>query len=168
MKEIAVILLIAAMRYLATKTTAWAALSAGVPIFAAIKLPDSALPYMDTIYSAEDTNDLPRGLVARVAWQESRFRDDIITGKTVSPAGAIGLMQIVPKHHPGVNPYDPIASIKYAAKFLADLYDQFGEWDKALAAYNWGPGNVKEFGLAKAPTETRRYYSQITQDMGIV
>ncbi|MGC6431420.1 MAG: LysM peptidoglycan-binding domain-containing protein [Jejuia sp.] len=37
---------------------------------------------------------------------------------------------------------DPIMATKAAAKYLAKLYEIFGDWDLALAAYNSGPGNV--------------------------
>jgi membrane-bound lytic murein transglycosylase D len=37
---------------------------------------------------------------------------------------------------------DPIKSTEAAAKYLAKLYEIFGDWDLALAAYNSGPGNV--------------------------
>jgi membrane-bound lytic murein transglycosylase D len=39
---------------------------------------------------------------------------------------------------------DPIKSTESAAKYLAKLYELFGDWDLALAAYNSGPGNVSK------------------------
>lgn len=39
---------------------------------------------------------------------------------------------------------DPIASTKAACQYLSKLYDIFGDWDLALAAYNSGPGNVNK------------------------
>ncbi len=39
---------------------------------------------------------------------------------------------------------DPIKSTESAAKYLAKLYEIFGDWDLALAAYNSGPGNVSK------------------------
>lgn len=39
---------------------------------------------------------------------------------------------------------DPIRSTESAAKYLAKLYEIFGDWDLALAAYNSGPGNVSK------------------------
>src|ERR1700741_3485898 len=48
----------------------------------------AAAPYLGLIYAAEQRYSLPGGLLARVLYQESRFREDIITGATVSPAGA--------------------------------------------------------------------------------
>lgn len=125
--------------------------------------------YAPMLAQAEFANGIPSGMLARLAWQESRFRADIITGKVVSSAGAVGIMQIVPKWHPGVNPLDPAQSIKYAGGYLASLYRRFGRWDYALKAYNWGQGNVDAWlkGQKTEPLETQRYSSQILADLGM-
>jgi len=65
---------------------------------------------------------------------------------------------------------DPIRSTQAASRYLSDLYDQFGDWTLALAAYNCGPGNVRKalrrsqeesFWSLKSrgylPKETRKY-----------
>ena len=54
-------------------------------------------------------------------------------------SGASGIAQIVPRWHPGVNPYDPGAALQYAANLMAKYVRQFGDYTKALAAYNAGP-----------------------------
>lgn len=105
---------------------------------------------------------LPAGLLSRVAARESFYNPDAI-----SSAGAIGLMQIVPRFHPGVNPRDPIASIDYAAKFLKQLFGQFGSWTLAVAAYNAGAGNVRKYGGVPPFAETRAYVAAILPDVGI-
>lgn len=124
-------------------------------------------PYVGDLLAAEAANGIPPYLLARLAWQESRFREDIVSGKTKSSAGAVGIMQIVPKWHPDVNPYDAKASIAYAGKYLKSLYNQFGTWELALKAYNWGQGNVKKWlaGQAVQPTETKNYSAQILADV---
>lgn len=152
---------------LMSNRAAWAAYSEGVPMSVAWKIPNGALPYLAELRKAEQENGLPAGLLVRVAYQESRFREDIISGSTKSGAGAVGLMQIVPRWHPTVNPYDPFASIHYAAGYLRKLYKQFGTWSDALAAYNWGPGNLKSLGFDKAPKETRDYVAQIGSDVSL-
>lgn len=141
-------------------------------------LPASAAPYADAIRSAERRNDIPNGILGRLLWQESRFRPDIIEGRTVSSAGAIGIAQIVPRWHPTARPLDPFASIDYAANYLRRLKEQFGSWEAALAAYNWGPGNLRtaqrRYGddlsawLPNAPRETRNYVTEIGQDTGLL
>tara|TARA_R110001583_G_scaffold4770_1_gene27079 strand:- start:1567 stop:2055 length:489 start_codon:yes stop_codon:yes gene_type:complete len=134
--------------------------------------PEAAKPYLDDIIKAEYLNGMPRYLLARLLYQESRYRWDIISGETKSSAGAVGIAQIVPKWHPNVNPLNVSESIHYAAKYLTKLKNQFGDWETALAAYNWGMGNVnnamKSNGykwLASAPTETQNYVSEIWGDV---
>lgn len=124
--------------------------------------------YRAWLAAAEQSNGIPSGMLARLAYQESRFRPDIISGKTVSSAGAMGIMQIIPKWNPGVNPLDPQAAIAYAGKKLAGLSRQFGSWELALQAYNWGEGNLKKYlaGDKSLPLETRNYSSQILADIG--
>lgn len=145
-----------------------------VPPLSAWTLPPSGLPYRVNLTLAEQRYGLPAGLLGRVAWQESRFRPDIIRGETVSSAGAVGLMQIVPRWHPDVDPTDPIASIDYAAQYLRRLYDRFGDWQQALAAYNWGPTNLamalKRDGdqwRRVLPRETRDYITDISRDVPV-
>lgn len=135
----------------------------------------NAKKYLPLFVEVENRYGIPRDLLARVGYQESRFRDDIITGKVTSPAGAQGIMQIVPRWHPGINPLDPVESINYAGNYLAQLKRQFGSWKLALAAYNWGPGNLSQnystYGINAPdtwPMETRNYVAQITADVPVV
>lgn len=129
----------------------------------------NAAKYLPALNAAEDAYNLPRDLLARVAYQESHFRDDIIDGVTRSPAGASGLMQLMPQFYPGVNPLDPYQSIIAAAKSLSDYFKQFGSWKLALAAYNWGPGNVAKYRNSPGawPQETLDYVSEITRDVPV-
>lgn len=130
--------------------------------------------FAPAIAGAEARTGIPVGLLHRLIYQESRFRSDIISGETVSSAGALGIAQIVPRWHPGVDPLDPVAAIEYAADYLSLLHRRFGSWDKALAAYNWGPTNLQRhldqhgrLVLAALPPETRDYVSQITGDVAV-
>ena len=58
--------------------------------------PAAAAPYIGLIHSTEDRNGIPRNMLARLLWQESRFRTDIITGRVKSSAGALGIVHIGP------------------------------------------------------------------------
>lgn len=131
--------------------------------------PSAAAPYLSAIAAAEARYGLPDNLLARLLYQESRYRPDIITGKTKSPAGALGIAQFMPAtaREFGINPLDPFQSIDAAGRYLAQLFKRFGNWDEALAAYNWGQGNVARKGLDSAPAETRNYFSQILTDIGL-
>ena len=78
----------------------------------------------------------------------------------VSPRGAKGVFQIMPKAQSGFmgNPFDPIASAHFVAQTLAKFLKRFnGDYEKALVAYNWGQGNLAKKGLSQAPLETRNY-----------
>jgi murein DD-endopeptidase MepM/ murein hydrolase activator NlpD len=97
-------------------------------------------------------------MFARLIGQESSWNPD-----AVSPAGAVGLAQIVPRFHPTVDPRDPVASLDYAAGWLSRLYRQYGSWRKALIAYNWGSGNLQNWNghPSSLPAETRHYLDVI-------
>lgn len=128
--------------------------------------------YLPAITSAEQAYGLPPGLLHRQLFQESRFRSDIIEGRTVSSAGAVGIAQIIPRWHPAVDPLDPYAAISYAASLDRAYFDMFGSWSAALAAYNWGRGNqakdLRDGILGNEwPKETRDYVAQITNDIGV-
>ena len=94
--------------------------------------------------------------------------------KAVSPAGARGLLQFMPRTWdewaPGEHPYDPEASIEAGAKYMAWLLKRYqGNHRQALAAYNWGIGNVQKAGAdwpAKLPAETRQYLVRIATIRG--
>ena len=77
--------------------------------------------------------------------------ESALNPKAKSPVGASGLWQFMfstsKMYGLEVNSYiderfDPVKSTKAAAKYLNKLYDIFGDWSLALAAYNSGPGNV--------------------------
>jgi soluble lytic murein transglycosylase-like protein len=78
-------------------------------------------------------------LVLAVIEQESAGKED-----AVSPAGAIGLMQLMPEtaKELGVDPYDPSQNVRGGCNYLMRQLRRFGSVDLALAAYNRGPGWV--------------------------
>jgi hypothetical protein len=87
--------------------------------------------------------------------QESGWRWD-----AVSPAGAIGVAQIIPKYHRYINPWDPKASIDYAVALDAKLLKQYGTCERAMSAYNSGrPDAYKDPGFANG--ETTHYVKTI-------
>lgn len=119
--------------------------------------------YDDIFGDAEAKYNLPAGILASMAYRESNFNPN-----ATNPSGAVGMMQIIPKWHPNlINPFSPVNAIFYAGKILREWYDRFGSWPLALAAYNWGPGNLNKYGIERAPTETRNYIANITSDIGI-
>ncbi len=111
-------------------------------------------PYAAEFTSAAQRYGVPASLLAAVAHQESGFNPG-----AVSPAGARGLMQLMPATAAGlgVDPLNPSQAVDGAARLLRDLIAQFGRTDLALAAYNAGPGAVHRYhGIPPYP-ETQRY-----------
>lgn len=131
------------------------------------ELPGTGAPYADAIASATAKWGLPDRLLGRVLYQESRFRPDIISGETASPAGALGIAQFMPATavEYNVDPLDPESAIDGAAHYLHDLFTRFGTWPEAIGAYNNGPGNIAKHGVAGAPRETREYVASVTHDV---
>jgi soluble lytic murein transglycosylase-like protein len=121
----------------------------------------------------EDAQGLPRDLLARIAYQESRFRPDVISGTTVSSAGARGLMQLMPQYFTTVQrptPFsqqDSLDQANQAATLLVNLYNHFQDWGLAIAAYNDGQGNIDQFvaGARQLPAETSTYVAQVLADV---
>lgn len=137
-------------------------LSGGYPArYGRWEVPDQADPYREIFQRAEIQHGIPAGLLLRLGWQESRFNPRAIN----TGSNAQGMMQIVPRWHPGVDPYNVSEAVNYAAQYLASLRRQLGSWPLALAGYNWGPGNVRKYGLARAPKETRDYIDGIAGDI---
>lgn len=117
---------------------------------------------------------LPAGILDRMWKQESGRGKNML-----SPAGAQGHFQFMPgtaKQYGLKDPNDLNASATAAARYLKDLLAMFGgDINKAVAAYNWGPGNVQKYGLGSMPGETRGYVKnvagsgvQVTQQTSIV
>ncbi|QGN59455.1 transglycosylase SLT domain-containing protein [Nostocoides sp. HKS02] len=101
---------------------------------------------------------VPAALLASVARTESGFN-----AGAVSPAGAVGLMQLMPStaRGLGVDPRDPAQAIDGAARLLAGHLRRFGSAPLALAAYNAGPGAVERYDGVPPYRETQQYVSRV-------
>ncbi|MDR2386785.1 MAG: lytic transglycosylase domain-containing protein [Deltaproteobacteria bacterium] len=108
---------------------------------------------------------LDPSLIKAVIQTESNFNR-----KAVSSAGAKGLMQLMPgtaKEMGVKDPFNPLDNIWGGARYLKRMLDSYGgNLNKALAAYNWGPGNVNRHGTASKnlPRETRRYIEVVNRN----
>lgn len=82
----------------------------------------------------------------------------------VSPAGAVGVMQLMPDTAAGlgINPYDMKSNVEGGAKYLREMLDTFdGDVKKAVAAYNAGPNAVKAYGGVPPYAETQNYVTSV-------
>ncbi|HET7084328.1 MAG TPA: lytic transglycosylase domain-containing protein [Rhizomicrobium sp.] len=118
---------------------------------------------------------IPKDWIRAVMRQESGGRTMRREGRPiVSRAGAVGLMQLVPRtyqamaaeHKLGANPFDARDNIMAGAAYLNRLYQKYG-YPAMFAAYNAGPGRLKdhlEHG-ASLPAETRAYVGNIAKTL---
>jgi len=95
-----------------------------------------------------------------------------------SSKGAQGEMQVMPgtAKSPGygvapAQDRSPEELARVGRDYLKSMLDKYGELDKALAAYNWGPGNTDKWIAAgadpkKLPSETRSYIDKIKSTLG--
>jgi hypothetical protein len=119
------------------------------------------------IESAARANGLPLEFFARVIWQESRFQPGAVGPRTRSGENAQGIAQFMPRtaaERGLLDPFDPVQALPKSAEFLRELRDKFGNLGLAAAAYNAGPGRVREFLSSgrPLPAETRNYVAAIT------
>jgi soluble lytic murein transglycosylase len=142
-------------------------------------------PYRDHVRKIEEERSLPFGLVHAVMRQESVF-DPVIA----SPAGAVGLMQIIPPtagaiareiEPEGAEPGElesPEVSVRYGGYYLGKLLGMFqGSVPLAAAAYNAGPRAVSHWiekakdldadvWVARIPyEETRNYVARVSGNL---
>lgn len=115
--------------------------------------------YLAKVHELATRFDLSPALIEALVWQESRWRPN-----AVSPVGARGLAQLMPgtAKELGVNPDDPFANLEGGARYLRQQLDRFdGNLEKALAAYNAGPGRVIRAGGVPNIRETKNYVAAI-------
>jgi len=121
---------------------------------------------------------IPASWIRAVMARESGGRTMLSANKPiVSHAGAVGLMQMVPKtyraiaaeHQLGSNPFDARDNILAGAAYLRQLHQRYG-FPAMFAAYNAGPGRLKDHleNGTTLPAETRAYVGGIAKSLKLV
>lgn len=123
--------------------------------------PPDDLVILNALELAARAAGLPYELVQAVAYIESRYNPLV-----ESSAGARGLMQLMPAHR--VEDWrNPVENAKVGAMFLAKLYRKYGDWHRALAAYNWGPARVDaKPEPSQWPAQVRGYVLKVWKAAG--
>lgn len=117
--------------------------------------------YEHIVQEAASKYDIPYDMFYRLLKTEN----DDGNPHAVNPhSGAVGLAQFMPEtaEELGIDPKNPKQAIHGSARMLKWLHKQFGNWEDAVKAYNWGPTNVqKHLKDKKIPEETRKYVEKI-------
>ena len=109
---------------------------------------------------------IPAQIALQVAQQETGIQQFNADGTVVrGKAGEYGVFQLMPETAAalGVNPIDPTENIQGGITYLRELYQKFGSWPLAIAAYNAGPGNIQA-GII--PGSTVNYVSSVLARAG--
>lgn len=114
--------------------------------------------FLDAAREAARRHGVPEDLFLRLVQQESGWN-----AQAVSHKGATGLAQLMPgtADRLGVDETDPQENLDGGARYLRMMYDRFGDWRLALAAYNAGPEAVEKYGGVPPYAETTNYVKRI-------
>jgi soluble lytic murein transglycosylase-like protein len=132
--------------------------------------PQTVAQWQPIIAEAATRFALPTSWIARVMEAESGGQTMHDGRPITSPAGAMGLMQVMPEtyaamrqtYHLGADPYDPHDNILAGTAFLRAMYDRYG-YPALFAAYNAGPGRFEGY-LSRhrsLPAETQAYVARV-------
>ena len=131
----------------------------------------SAAPYAVYTTEAAQRFRLPVAWIEAVLGAESAGQ-----ARAVSPAGAMGLMQVMPatwaglrtRYGLGPDPFEPRDNILAGAAYLREMYDRYGDVSAMLAAYNAGPDRADDYLTSgrPLPAETRAYVATIASALG--
>jgi len=124
------------------------------------KIPLNRRAFVDEIRAAAQVFTVDESLIRAIIHAESAYQPEAL-----SPRGAQGLMQLMPATQEELqvtDVFDPVSNIEGGTLYLSRLLDQFNQSvDLATAAYNAGPGAVREHGGIPPYRETREYVRRV-------
>lgn len=121
--------------------------------------PETASTVAPLILAHAEKNNIPPLTLAGLIQQESSYRT-----KVTSPAGAVGLTQVMPRYWQSLCPgnlFDPNINIACGSQILAQYEKSGGNLKKALAYYNVGPSNYENSWKMKR--QGKKYAKQVKQ-----
>jgi soluble lytic murein transglycosylase-like protein len=139
--------------------------SASAPAASAAYSPESSAgagstPYDQLIGQSAARYGIDPAILHGLIQQESGFDPN-----ATSSAGAMGLTQLMPGTASSLgvsNPMNPAEAVEGGARYLSRLMGEFGgNTSEALAAYNAGPGAVKQYGGIPPYAETQSYVTKV-------
>jgi len=152
-----------------TRTAATTTTTTAAPKAAVISSSDVPVPTAEHVSAAEiaqiaDADGVPAGLAEGIAWQESGWNNDVVSG-----IGAVGVMQIVPSTWTWIDDYltpsDPLApasaleNVRGGVLLLHDLLGLTdGNESLAIASYYQGLASVREHGFYP---DTKQYVADV-------
>lgn len=119
------------------------------------------LPISELIARVAREEGVDESLVRAVVQAESGGNPN-----AVSPKGAMGLMQLMPRTAEAMgvsNPFDPEQNLRGGVRLLKGLLNEFGDVRLALAAYNAGGPAVRQYGGVPPYAETQRFVQRVLQ-----
>ncbi len=127
---------------------------------------NSATKYEPLVRSTAQKYNIPEQTFVNILHTETGGTVDPATA--VSPAGAMGVMQLMPKTAAGLGlkegeAFIPEKNVEAAGKLYSGLLNKYNDTGLAAMAYNWGEGNLDRQGALYAPKETRDYYNKVTK-----
>ena len=143
----------------------WCRLTAAVLavlLFGPALAADTNLPYAEVVSAAARRHGVDEMLVHAIITVESGYSE-----RAVSPAGAEGLMQLMPRTQQALgvlDAFDPRENIEAGVAYLRRLVDEFG-MVLAVAVYNAGPGAVRSHRGVPPFPETRSYVQAVFREL---
>jgi soluble lytic murein transglycosylase-like protein len=123
-------------------------------------IPLNRRAFADEIQAAADVYTVDDSLIRAIIHAESAYQPEAL-----SPRGAQGLMQLMPATQQElqvVDVFDPLSNIEGGTLYLSRLLNEFDQnVELAAAAYNAGPGAVREYGGVPPYKETREYVRRV-------